>query len=193
MRQALVLAALLAACASPKSEVEETVHEVATPTLAAAMASLGALLGGVPGAAIGAAAGAIASEVFVSKGISEARKEGAADLWAVLNGDDPDQPLPRRLQRQSDSIDGVRGDVQRVSADLAAAREALAEAQNAAASAKTTAAGWFAEIKSMFWMAVLIAGSIAALIFGFQLVHYWKGSRVSRRIAADDDLYELPR
>lgn len=42
---------------------------------------------------------------------------------------------------------------------------------------------------ALFWGALAVA-----LIFGFQLWHYFTGSRVSRKIAADDDdLYAKPR
>ncbi len=42
---------------------------------------------------------------------------------------------------------------------------------------------------ALFWGALAVA-----LVFGFQLWHYFTGSRVSRKIAADDDdLYTKPR
>jgi len=172
VRAALLLIPLLASCAAPQSAVEETVREVTTPTLAAAMASLGALVGGPVGAAVGAAAGALTSEIFVSKGTDDARKEGAADLWAVLNGDDPDTPLPKRLQRQAERVESV----------AQAVEEAQGETSN-----------WLDDIKRGFWTAVLIASAVAALILSFVLWHYWSGSRVSRKLVADDDLYEPPR
>ena len=177
MRAALVLTlALAAACASPTSEVEETTHEIATPTFAAMLGGLGALFGPVP-AAVGAAAGATVSEVFISKGTSaahqEGRREGMEDLWVFMNADPDDPaakeaPIPKRWKNMIDRVETT----ERVVRESGSTFDKIIE-----------------DIRKAFWTAVLVFGSALALFFGFSLFHYWNGSRVSRRIAADDDLY----
>ena len=151
-----VLLLVFSACAS-QAETEETFHELATPSLAMLGGYLGAVLGPI-GSGIGAGIGATFSEMLVSKGVSEARKEGQRELIDVLNSDDPDTPLPKRLAKLRDAADRA---------------EKLGELANKQASSF-----------SSFFTKVLwgIAGLFGVLL-ALQWLHFRYGSLRSRKLA----------